>query len=252
MRRILVPQAAVGRVDLPPAQAHHLRDVLRMREGAEIEAFDAAGRTGRGRIASVNSKGVSIQIEQMNSLPADRPSITIAAALPKAGRADWMIEKLGELGVDRFIPLASERGVVLPRGQEKQRRWVRLAEQSARQSGRVGVMRIETLTDLPTVLQQIKSGGVAAWYLSPTEDATPILELPAAPAELILLIGPEGGWSDAEIEAFEVAGILAVRIGQTILRVETAAVAAAAIVHSFLTRDRSAASIASRTERKSS
>ena len=251
MRRVLVPQTLVGRIDLPPAQAHHLRDVLRMREGAPIEAFDASGRTGTGHIVSVGSAGVSIEIEQMNPPPTDHPRITIASALPKSTRADWMIEKLSELGVDRFIPLATDRGVVVPHGQEKHRRWGRLAAESARQSARIGIMRIEPVTDLPTVLQQIKDSASAAWYLSPTAQATPMSDI-GQNSNVTLLIGPEGGWSEGEIAQFDSAGVVALRIAPTILRVETAAVAAAAIVQSILTPAPSVASIDPHMNRKSS
>ncbi|HEX4052856.1 MAG TPA: RsmE family RNA methyltransferase [Tepidisphaeraceae bacterium] len=251
MRRILVLQAVVGRIDLPPAQAHHLRDVLRMQAEAEIEVFDRAGVTGHARIVAVGVGGVTIQIERVNLPPAGQPKIAIAAAVPKGTRADWMIEKLSELGVDRFIPLATERGVVLPRGEAKKQRWARLAEESARQSERSGIMRIEILTELKTILEEVKSGEMTAWYLSPADDAVPILELAAAiPPVLTLLVGPEGGWSPAEIAAFDAAGVAPVRIAQTILRVETAAIAAAAIVQSVLTLRRSAATIVSDTKRK--
>jgi 16S rRNA (uracil1498-N3)-methyltransferase len=252
MRRILVPQARIGRIDLPAAQAHHVRDVLRMPEGAELEAFDSSGGSGRGRIVSISPGGVSIQIEQLNRPRADRPTVAVAAAVPKGTRADWMIEKLSELGVDRFIPLAAERSVVLPKGATKLERWQRLAEESARQSGRSGVMRIDDLTDLSVVLKQTLNGKTMAWFLSPAEDASPIFELAGAISSgLLLLIGPEGGWSPAEIDAFNAAGIVAARITQTILRVETAAVAAAAVVFSALTLDRSAATIPSDAVRKS-
>jgi 16S rRNA (uracil1498-N3)-methyltransferase len=253
MRRVLVPKALVGRINLPPEQAHHLRDVLRMPEGAEIEIFDRAGGSGRGRIVLVASDEVSIQIEQVELPRTGRPRIAIAAAVPKGNRADWMIEKLGELGVHSFIPLAAQRSVVLPRGAAKHQRWTRLAEQSARQSARNDVMRIEALTEPKTVLEEAQSGQMTAWYLSPADDAASIFELAAAlPRSLTLLVGPEGGWSPAEIAAFDTAGIIAVRITQTILRVETAAVAAAAILQSALTLGRSAATIVSDTMRKSS
>ena len=252
MRRILVPQARIGRVDLPAAQAHHVRDVLRMPEGAQLEVFDSSGTSGRGRIASISPAGVSIQIEQINLPRADRPTMAVAAAVPKGTRADWMIEKLSELGVDRFIPLAAERSVVLPKGAAKLERWHRLAEESARQSGRNGVMRIDGLTDLSAVLEQARNAKTTTWYLSPAEAASPIFELASAMSSgLLLLIGPEGGWSPAEIEAFDAAGIIAARITRTILRVETAAVAAAAVVFSALTLDPSAASILPDAVRKS-
>ncbi|MGD0462523.1 MAG: RsmE family RNA methyltransferase [Tepidisphaeraceae bacterium] len=253
MRRILVPQAHLGRIDLPPAQAHHLRDVLRMSEGAELEIFDSAGASGRGRIVSIAPGSVSIQIEQVDPPRAQRPPLAVAAAVPKAARADWMIEKLSELCVDRFIPLAAQRSVVLPRGQAKVQRWRRLAEESARQSGRRYVMRIDPLAEPRTVLDQARSENMTAWYLSPADDAVPIFQLAGdMPSGLVLLVGPEGGWSPAEIEAFAAARIVAARITQTILRVETAAVAAAAVVQSALTLGPPAATILPDASRKSS
>jgi 16S rRNA (uracil1498-N3)-methyltransferase len=248
-----VTHVHVGRIELAAASAHHVRDVLRLSVGAELEVFDSAGGSGRGRIASISPSGVSMQIEQINPLPAQRPPIAVASAVPKGTRADWMIEKLSELCVDRFIPLAAERSVVLPRGTAKVQRWRRLAEESARQSGRRYVMRIDALAEPATVLEQARNEKMTAWYLSPADDATPIFELAAAmPSGLVLLVGPEGGWSPAEIEAFAAAGIVAARITQTILRVETAAVAAAAIVQSALTLGPSVATIAADATRKSS
>jgi 16S rRNA (uracil1498-N3)-methyltransferase len=253
MRRILVPRAHTGRIDLPTAQAHHVRDVLRMTEGADLEVFDASGVSGRGRIASISAAQVSIQVDQLNPPRPDQPKIIVAAAIPKGTRADWMIEKLSELGVDRFIPLAAERSVVLPKGEAKHQRWQRLAEESARQSGRTGVMQIESLAEPRAILNQAQNKNTTIWYLSPADDAVPIFELAGTiPPALLLLIGPEGGWTPAEIAAFNAAQIPAIRITQTILRVETAAVAAAAILFSALTLDRSTATIPPEPTRKSS
>jgi 16S rRNA (uracil1498-N3)-methyltransferase len=247
MRRILVPRAHIGQIDLPPAQAHHLRDVLRLTEETQIEIFDSTGATGRGRISSISPNAVTLQIEQLNPPRTGHPKIIVAAAIPKGTRADWMIEKLSELGVDRFIPLAAERSVVLPKGDAKHQRWQRLAEESARQSSRTGVMQIDSLAELGTILDQAQIEHTVAWYLSPAESAAPIFDLAGAiPPALLLLIGPEGGWTPAEIAAFDAAKIPAVRITQTILRVETAAVAAAAVLLSALTLDPSAATITSR------
>ncbi len=253
MRRILVSHVHVGRIELAAAPAHHLRDVLRLSAGAELEVFDSAGGSGRGRIASIAPGGVSIQIEQINPPLAQRPPVVVAAALPKGTRADWMIEKLSELCVDRFIPLAAQRSVVLPRGEAKVQRWRRLAEESARQSGRRYVMRIDALAEPRAVLEQARNENMTPWYLSPADDAVPIFELCAAmPAGLVFLVGPEGGWSPAEIEAFAAARIPAARITLTILRVETAAVAAAAIVQSALTLGPAGATIPPDAARKSS
>jgi 16S rRNA (uracil1498-N3)-methyltransferase len=236
MRRILVSRAVVGRIDLGSAEAHHLRDVLRLGAGAEVEVFDKAGDSGQGRIVTADGRGVTIEVEKVGRAAAAKCRLTIAAAVPKAARADWMIEKLGELGVDVFVPLITRRSVVAPKGSAKNERWNRLATESARQSGRAGVMRIEQLMELTRLIERVRAEGIGLWHLSPEEDSASIFEmLPALPADLIVLAGPEGGWSPEESNAFEAAGSIAVRLTRTILRIETAAVAAAAVIESALT-----------------
>ncbi|MGD0388073.1 MAG: RsmE family RNA methyltransferase [Tepidisphaeraceae bacterium] len=269
MRRILVPKTIVGRIDLAGPQAHHLRDVLRLAAGAIVEVFDETGTRGRGRIVSITPVGVSVEVDEIARAGADGPSLTIAAAVPKGARADWMIEKLSELGVDTLVPLSTRRSIVLPRGCSKQDRWRRLAAESAEQSARTGVMRIEPLTELPVVIERAKAAGSALWHLSLDEDAVPILQLISAlgrgligasagrtagkPAgytrevnqqpALMVLVGPEGGWSTDEADAFRAARIVPVRLTRTILRVETAAIAAAVVIQSALTLTLPAATI---------
>jgi 16S rRNA (uracil1498-N3)-methyltransferase len=236
MRRILVANAAVGRIELTGPQAHHLRDVLRLAAGEKIEVFDRTGARGSGVLAASDPSSIILQIDKVSPAPPQRLLLTIASAIPKGSRADWMIEKLSELGVDIFIPLAAERSVVLPRGVSKSDRWQRLAEEAAEQSARTGVMQIDPLTDLHKLIQHIAAAQVPAWYLAPSDDADPILRLvQRLPPALILLIGPEGGWSPAEISMFREAAIAPLRLTSTILRVETAAVSAAAIIQSSLT-----------------
>jgi 16S rRNA (uracil1498-N3)-methyltransferase len=236
MRRILVPKATVGRIDLAGPQTHHLRDVLRLKTGEKVEVFDEAGVGGRGRILSVTPAGVSIEVDEIVPGNGSGPALTIAAAIPKGARADWMVEKLSELGVEALVPLCSRRSVVLPQGGGKPDRWRRLAAAAAEQSGRTGVMRIESLTKLPVVIERAKAAGSAIWHLSLDEAAVPIVQLISAlPGSLTVLVGPEGGWSAEEAGALGAAGVVPVRLTRTILRVETAAVSAAAIIQSALT-----------------
>lgn len=228
MRRVLVPQVNLGKLPLSREQVHHLRDVLRLSDGTTVEAFDAAGRIGRGILS-----GEAIDVESMQET---RKTLrwTVASAIPKGDRADWMVEKLSELGCARLIPLRTERSVVHPEGASKRQRWERIAQESAQQSKRPGVMQIAGLTDLATFLRTAPS---TAWYLSMTDGSLPAaaaVERAPGVDELTLLIGPEGGWSEDELRRFEGAGLTPVSLGPTILRVETAAVAAGAIVAAFL------------------
>ena len=152
-----------------------------------------------------------------------------------------MIEKLSELGTDVFIPMVAARSVVVPQGQSKFERWNRLAEESARQCGRNNVMRIDPVTPLQALLDQHLNNGPDAGdettcFLWADPGVPPLMAYPfTATSHFTLLIGPEGGWTDQELSAFAAARIEARRLTRTVLRVETAAIAAAAIVESALT-----------------
>jgi 16S rRNA (uracil1498-N3)-methyltransferase len=230
LRRIHVAEVRAGSLQLDAAEAHHIRDVLRLTAGTEVEVFDDAGASGRGIIATADAAGVIVRVDSIDE-HADRAlELTVAAAVPKGDRADWMVEKLSELGVSEFIPLAAERSVVLPRGVGKHQRWERIATEAAKQSRRRGVMRIAELTQVASTLQAV---GSSAWFLSTAPDAAPIASLMTGMEQLprlTLFIGPEGGWAADELELFEKSALTPVALTATILRVETAAIAAAAIV----------------------
>jgi 16S rRNA (uracil1498-N3)-methyltransferase len=230
-RRFHTPRLVLGLNRLDAQQGRHARDVLRLEEGAEVELFDDAGIVAAGVLVYEGGKA-AVRISRLEASAATPAVlITIAAAIPKGERADWMVEKLSELGVAVFIPLAAERSVVLPEGTNKRERWQRIATESAKQSRRHGVMRIEPLAKVEDVL------GSQTICLSTRDDAKP---LPEVLSELhdadavTLLIGPEGGWTDAELQNFESVGVRFAKMTETILRIETAAIAAAAVTAMLL------------------
>jgi 16S rRNA (uracil1498-N3)-methyltransferase len=227
-RRAHVPQLHSGEVELEPPQAHHIRDVLRLKEGEAIELFDHRGAQGQGTIIVCSRSSVRVRVDHVDPPPHGEMELTIAAAVPKGARADWMVEKLSELGVARFIPLRTERSVVAPEGKNKMERWSRLASEAARQSRRRGVMDIEPLSELDTLIGRWQEAESAIWQLSTQPGAQPLAARPI-PQRLLLLVGPEGGWSDREAALFSQRNIPPVSLTATILRIETAAVAAAAI-----------------------
>jgi 16S rRNA (uracil1498-N3)-methyltransferase len=224
-RRVHVPDLYPGRLTLPAAEAQHVRDVLRVVVGDALELFDANGGTAVGTVVAVSSTAVTVDVSAVVQAARSPVALTVAAAVPKGERADWMVEKLSELGVVRFVPLATARAVVLPAGRNKAQRWERIAVESAKQCRRPGVMAIDPVTPLAEVVRR----GTAGWVLSTGPDAVPARRR-AVPAELTVLVGPEGGWTPEELAACAAAGWAAVSLASTVLRVETAAVAAAAVV----------------------
>jgi 16S rRNA (uracil1498-N3)-methyltransferase len=228
MRRVRVQHVTTGHLSLDPEEAHHLRDVLRMSQGEAVEVFDAEGRSAQGAITTVDARSVTVVVTGDIRQPAAKSlRWTVASAVPKGNRVDWMIEKLSELGTDRFVPLATRRSVVHPEGKGKRERWMRIAAEAAKQSRRVGVMRIEELVELKTFLQSMQGAG---WYFSTEDGAVAPAAVPLTGDPLNLLIGPEGGWTEEETRQLRDAGLTPVSLGATILRIETAAVAAAAVV----------------------
>jgi 16S rRNA (uracil1498-N3)-methyltransferase len=223
MRRVHVDIVSAGTVQLPATEAHHLRDVLRLAAGDSVELFDASGRSAIARLTRVDRDGVEAQVEAIRIGGAGGRAITVASAVPKADRADWLVEKLSEIGVERWVPLRTARSVVHPEGRSKIERWERIAVEAAKQSRRSGVMRIDPLTPVETFLQSVDPTGAA--ILSTRPGVRPLTAL----ASQTLLIGPEGGWTEDELGRFAVLGVTEASLTTTVLRLETAAILAAGV-----------------------
>jgi 16S rRNA (uracil1498-N3)-methyltransferase len=236
LRRLHIDALRAGSVELDRDEAHHARDVLRLKVGDGVELFDDTGHVARGAIERCDAGTVVARVEQIVA-QTTTTGITIASAVPKGDRAEWMIEKLSELGVDRFIPLSTARSVVHPTGKNKRERWQRIAIESAKQSRRSGVIAIDELTPVDRVLENERP----ALFLDIDPHVPSLLdhlpsEFSTPKSRVTLLIGPEGGWTDEEVARMRAAGLTGVRLTATILRVETAAVAAAAIVATWRAR----------------
>ncbi len=161
-RRIHVSSLQPGEIQLDESQAHHQRDVLRLKIGSSVELFTDDGLVAQGTVTRADPEAVAVRVETIEQSKTTSELI-VASAIPKGDRADWMIEKLSELGVTRFIPLKTARSVVHPTGQSKRDRWMRIATESAKQSHRAGVMRIDELTEVDQLqfARVTRSGGIS-------------------------------------------------------------------------------------------
>lgn len=226
-------------MQLDARQSRHLRDVLRIDVGQTVELFDDAGQRAPATVLSTADL-VMLKVDAVEQAQSRGRGLelVIAAAVPKGPRADWMVEKLSELGVARYIPLQTARGVVHPEaGAGKLQRWERIAQESAKQCKRSGVMRIEAPITVHRLCAASEWENAVRWCMATGEGSQPVSEvLPQLGGNrtLLAMIGPEGGWTQQEEDVMRGRHFQMVRLTHTILRIETATLALAAVV---MTRD---------------
>lgn len=216
-----------------------------MRAGDAVLLLDGRGRCGRGRIApldagrrggkSARKAGVCIEVETIETVPPPSRRVRIWTAAPKGDRLDWLIEKCTELGVFEIRFVAFDRSVAGPG--EAASRWSRTAIEACKQSGRAWLPRLSAGATLDDALTEALSGALSAAAGATLLLADPARENPwlaqrlADPpaADVVVIVGPEGGLTETERGRLLAAGAVAVRLAEPILRIETAAIAAAAV-----------------------
>lgn len=229
-RRFFVDQVHKGHAEITGENAHHLTRVLRVEAGQKFEITD----NERAWLASVETARkdlVRFQIIEELAAAPELPSITLYLALIKFERFEWAVEKATELGVTRIVPVEanrSERGLYA--GSHKRvERWRRIAQEASEQSRRRRVPEITAALRIPEAL---RDASTHRCWLDEQPGAKPLLGVfPLHPGDnTALLIGPEGGWIDAERRAFTEAGWTGASLGPSVLRAETAVCASLAIL----------------------
>ena len=212
---------------------HHLKRVMRRALGDAVELADGVGGTYVGKIVADTGHAMTIEIHQVvRDIEHSRPRLTLVYGLARSGRTELVLQKATELGVDRFVPAVCERSVARPQQiAKKLQRWQEVARQAARQCGRTHLPTIEPLAPLPTTLSLdgvdlgLIAHGAAEVGLAAHAEA-----IRRSTREVLLLVGPEGGFTPRELEQARRAGFAPVSLGSSILRTETAAIALLSIV----------------------
>lgn len=213
-----------GPVELTGAEAHHLAQVCRLRVGDSVCLFNGDGHEYPGRVQTVHKKAVLIEITEVQTPPRELPfTLEVAAPLPKGDRAQFLIEKLTELGVTRFVPLECERSVVHP-GEGKLEKLERYVIEASKQCRRNVLMTIEPLTGWAGYLRRRTEQDIALFAHPGGEDwRWQDLQLQMVNGACRVAVGPEGGFTDTEAELAKALGWRMVSLGPRILRIETAA-----------------------------
>jgi 16S rRNA (uracil1498-N3)-methyltransferase len=235
--RFHVPEAAPGaRITLPEHAAHHAREVLRLRAGAEIRVFDGRGSEFLATLETVTRRSVEARLGGAVAPRPESPLRLILALSPlKGDRMELVIQKATELGVAEIHPVITARtdavGKPALRG-SRQERWEKVASGAAEQSGRAVVPRIVPTTTLDRLLERTEAGLKVLLLETP---GLPLLAqvTTETPETATLLLGPAGGWEPMEAARIEGSGFAAASLGPRVLRAETAALAAVAIAQSL-------------------
>ena len=219
-------------IEVGGAEAHHALSVLRCKRGDEILLFDGQGAEATAVIEQVSGQLFSARVVSRRARAGVAARLTIATAIPKGERADWMIEKCAELGVARIIPLVTQRGEVKP-GEGKIERWRKKVDAAAKQSGQTMLMEIELPIELEGFLAASSGVPLAYGDLGGERTLPEWLGSRENPESWTFLVGPEGGFSENEGRMIADAGGVGLRLGPGTLRIETAAVAVAALAHAM-------------------
>lgn len=212
---------------------HHVRTVLRLRTGDELVVTDGAGGEYRVRLEEAGRTAWTARVLERTEPRRESPlHTTLAQAVPKGDRFPFVLQKSVEMGVSAIVPVVSQRTVVLlgGDGEARRARWQRIVEAAVAQSGRTRVPVVRP----PQSWDELLGSGDAELKIMLWEgERRGLRELLAgrpAVGSVLLAVGPEGGWADGEVERARQAGFLTARIGPRILRTETVALAALAVL----------------------
>lgn len=226
-------QISGSQIILDADESHHLARVLRLAPGATVFAFDGEGSEYECEVARVGKSQVALSVLARLGGEVESPlELTLGQALVKGDKFDLVVQKAVELGVTRIVPLAAERSEIRKaEGRElRLQRWRRVALEAAKQCGR---RRLTEITEAQSFEKFCAARHESLRLILSERGGHSLRELMAVAqnvSSLVLAVAPEGGWSDGERQTAEAQGFVPVFLGPRILRTETAAIAAVALV----------------------
>lgn len=226
-----------AQVELPAAAAHHAVKVLRMQAGDALILFDGEGGEWQAELAKVGpGRTARVALKAFVARECESPlAVTLVQALPAGDKMDWVVEKGVELGVAAIQPVAAKRSVIRLSAERMERRvahWNQIARAACEQCGRNRVPAVAPVLDLPQYLALAKAQNALRLVLAPGAGAA-LRALPRPESPVIVMVGPEGGWEEGELQAARTAGFQALALGPRVLRTETAGAAALAAMQAL-------------------
>jgi 16S rRNA (uracil1498-N3)-methyltransferase len=217
-------------VELTGEEARHAVVVRRIRVDEQVALTDGAGTTAVCTVTGTGRTSLRAAVVEVRSTPPDAPRLVVAQALAKGDRGELAVEMLTEVGVDVVVPWAASRSVAVWRGERAAKslaRWRSTAREAAKQSRRSWFPEVAELATTADVALRAEGAGLAVVLHESATEPIAAVDVPAT-GEVLVVVGPEGGIAEDEVQAFTAAGARPVRLGPSVLRTSTAGVAAAA------------------------
>ncbi len=227
-----------GTVELPPSEARHAGQVLRLGVGEVVDVFDGNGRTARAELVEISKSCAVARIVSEAAVARVSPGIHLIVALIKGERFDWLVQKATELGAASIRPVAAARSVVKLDGKDagkRREKWVQTSVEAAKQCGHVVLPEILSVMSPAEAFRCAPEGlrGIPSLY--PKGKALNEFFAGESVSDVTFAIGPEGDWTDEEMADASAAGFAPLDLGANVLRSETAALhVLSAAVHHFL------------------
>ncbi|MEO6205299.1 MAG: 16S rRNA (uracil(1498)-N(3))-methyltransferase [Mycobacteriales bacterium] len=228
----LLADLSRDRLTLTGPEGRHAGTVRRVRVGEAVDLVDGRGNRARTTVRAVARDVVELDVVSRTAEPVPSPRVVLVQAIAKGDRGESAVTMATEAGVDAVVPWAAERSIVKwegERGEKARQRWLSAAREAGKQSRRAWLPEVSPMSSTAEVADLLRAAA-AAFVLH--ESAAAALSASSMPTtgDLVVVVGPEGGLTDAEVRTFEAAGALAVRLGSSVLRTSTAGVAAVAAV----------------------
>ncbi len=211
-------------------EAHHAVAVRRLRAGESVVLTDGRGRSVTGAVTATGKRTFTVEVATLETSEPASPSLVVVQALPKGDRGELAVEVLTEVGVDRIVPWAAERSVAVWKGERATRslaRWRSTAREAAKQSRRSWHPEVTVLVATAALADLVASADLAVVLHEEATEPLADLDVPAS-GTVVVVVGPEGGLTDAEVAELTAAGAHSVRLGAEVLRTSTAGVVACA------------------------
>jgi 16S rRNA (uracil1498-N3)-methyltransferase len=230
------PYGADSVLELASDKARYLGRVLRLRVGDNLSVFDGEGSEFATTITAIGKTSATLRVDEKTTVRTESPlRVHLVQGISRGERMDFVVQKATELGVKRITPVLTEFGVVkldAIRAEKRRAHWQKVAVSACEQSGRVRLPLIDPPIPLKNWFGN-KPKQVDSEVILRPGTATPLAGIDSPATKVCVLIGPEGGFSDTEFEDAEIAGFRPVSLGPRVLRTETAAIAAIAVLQSL-------------------